>query len=67
MTLKNMDKADENLRNARYGFREGVLTADDVITAQTAWLQAHSEKIDAEIGIQLCRVYLSKVLGTLQY
>ena len=66
MTISNMEKADENLRSARLGFKEGVLTTDDVIAAQTAWLQAHSEKIDAEIGIRLCDVYLSKVLGTLR-
>lgn len=66
MTLSNMDAADENLRCAQLGYREGVLTTDDVIAAQTAWLSANSEKIDAEIGIRLCDVYLSKVLGTLQ-
>ncbi|MDE7413970.1 MAG: TolC family protein [Muribaculaceae bacterium] len=67
MTLTNMKSAQANLENAQYGFKEGVLTADDVIAAQTAWLQANSEKIDAEIGIHLCEVYLSKVLGTLNY
>ena len=66
MTLSNMEAADENLRCAQLGYREGVLTTDDVIAAQTAWLSANSEKIDAEIGIRLCDVYLSKVLGTLQ-
>lgn len=67
MTVTNMEKAQENLRSAQIGFREGVLTTDDVIAAQTAWLKANSEKIDAEIGIQLCKVYLSKVLGTMDY
>lgn len=66
MTLSNMTAAEENLRNAELGFREGVLTSDDVIAAQTAWLKANSEKIDASIGIRLCSVYLSKVLGTLE-
>lgn len=65
MTLSNMESAEENLRCAQVGYKEGVLTTDDVIAAQTAWLQANSEKIDAEIGIRLCDVYLSKVLGTL--
>ena len=67
MTLANMKSAEENLSNARFGFKEGVLTTDDVIAAQTAWLQANSEKIDAEIGIHLCEVYLAKVLGRLNY
>lgn len=65
MTVSNMKAANENLRNAETGFREGVLTTDDVIGAQTAWLKANSERIDSEIGIRLCNVYLSKVLGTL--
>lgn len=67
MTRSNLAKADENLSNAQYGFKEGVLTSDDVTAAQTAWLQAHSEYIDAEIGMQLCHVYLSKVLGSMAY
>ena len=67
MTVRNLEKADENLRQAQVAFHEGVLTADDVIGAQTAWLQANSEKIDAQIGIRLCEVYLSKVLGTMAY
>lgn len=64
-TKSNLDKADENLRQAETGFKEGVLTTDNVMEAQTAWLKANSEKIDAEIDVHLCRVYLSKVLGTL--
>jgi len=65
MALSNMRSAEENLRCAEIGYKEGVLTTNDVILAQTGWLQASSEKIDAEIGIRLCQVYLSKVLGTL--
>lgn len=65
MTVVNQKNADENLRQAQLGFREGVLTTEDVIVAQTAWLAAHNEKIDAEIGIYLCKVYLSKVMGEL--
>lgn len=63
MTRSNMRSADENLQNAQTGFHEGVLTADDVTAAQTAWLKANSELIDAEIGIRLCDAYLSKVMG----
>lgn len=66
-TTINMDKANENLRQAQLGFREGMLTANNVMEAQTAWLKANSEKIDAAIDIQLCKVYLSKVLGTMNY
>ena len=65
MTRTNLAKAEENLRQAQLGFNEGVMTADDVMTAQTAWLKANSENIDAQIDVQLCNVYLSKALGTL--
>ena len=65
MTRSNLAKAEENLRQAQLGFSEGVLTADDVMEAQTAWLKANSENIDAQIDVQLCNVYLSKALGTL--
>lgn len=67
MTLSNLEKANENLRQATLGFREGVMTTDNVMEAQTAWLKANSEKIDAQIDVHLCDVYLSKVLGTLPY
>lgn len=67
MTLSNLDKANENLRQANLGFHEGVMTTDNVMEAQTAWLKANSEKIDAQIDVHLCDVYLSKVLGTLPY
>ena len=66
MTLSNLTSAQANLDDATYGFH-GVITIDDVIGAQTAWLKANSEKIDAEIGIRLCEVYLSKVLGNMRY
>lgn len=67
MTRANLVKADENLRQATLGFREGIMTTDNVMEAQTAWLKANSEKIDAEIDVHLCDTYLSKVLGLLNY
>lgn len=67
MTLTNIAKADDNLRHARLGFREGVMTTQNVMEAQTAWLKAYSEKIDAQIDVRLCDVYLRKVLGEMNY
>lgn len=66
MTMTNLAKADENLRTATLAFREGVATTDNVMEAQTAWLKAHSEQIDAMIDVQLCQTYLAKTLGTLR-
>ncbi|MBQ4367988.1 MAG: TolC family protein [Muribaculaceae bacterium] len=65
MTQANLAKADENLRIAEVGFKEGVATVDEVTAAQTAWLKANSEKIDAEIDVRLCDTYLSKVTGNM--
>ena len=65
MTLKNVEKANENLRCANLGFAEGVMTATEVMEAQTAWLQAQTQKIDAEIDVRLTQVGLKKSLGIL--
>ena len=65
MTQANLASAAENLRTATLGFKEGVVTSDDVMAAQTAWLKANSENVDAMIDIHLCKTYLSKVLGKL--
>lgn len=65
MALKNMEKADENLRYANLGFREGVIPTSNLLEAQTAWLSAQSEKIDAQIDVKLTEVYLKKAVGRL--
>ena len=62
----NQEKADENLRYARLGFQEGVIATSNVLEAQTAWLSAQSEKIDAQIDVKLTEIYLQKSLGTLK-
>ena len=66
MSSKNMEKAEENLRYATLGFKEGVIATSNVLEAQTAWLSAHSEKIDAQIDMKLTEIYLKKSLGTLK-
>ena len=65
MAQANIRRADENLRTATLGFREGVITPATVMEAQTAWLQAQSQKIDAEIDVRLSQVDMQKALGTL--
>lgn len=66
MALKNIASAEENLRCANLGFKEGVMEVTDVMAAQTAWQQAQSQKIDAEIDVKLTQVGLNKALGILQ-
>ena len=66
MAQKNITSAEENLRCANLGFKEGVMEVTDVMAAQTAWQQAQSQKIDAEIDVKLTQVGLNKALGILQ-
>ena len=39
----------------------------DVMAAQTAWLQARSQKIDADIDVKLTQINLKKALGETLY
>lgn len=66
MAKKNTEQAEENLRCANLGFKEGVIQSSDVMAAQTAWLQAHTQKIEAEIDVKLSEISLQKALGILK-
>lgn len=66
MAEKNITSAEENLRCAQVGFKEGVMETTDVMAAQTAWQQAQSQKIDAQVDVKLAQVNLEKALGILQ-
>ena len=66
MAQANVANADENLRMANLGFKEGTVSYTIVMEAQTAWQLAQSKKIDAEIGVKLSQVELQKALGTLR-
>lgn len=65
-TVTNMAKAEENLRIATLGFAEGIIPTSNVLEAQTAWLSANSEKIDAQIDVKMAETYLNKVTGQLR-
>ena len=66
MANANIANAEENLRMANLGFKEGTVSHTTVMEAQTAWQLAQSQKIDAEIGVKLSEVELQKALGTLE-
>lgn len=65
MSTVLMENAEENLRMAKLGFQEGVTSSSDVLAAHTAWLQAHSEEIDAKIERIMANVYLRQATGQL--
>lgn len=60
---KNIKRAEENLRCANLGFSEGVMDATEVMAAQTAWLQAKTQKIDAQIDVCLGEAAMKKAIG----
>lgn len=65
MAKKNIKSAEENLRCATLGFKEGVIESTDVMAAQTAWQQAMSQKIDAEVDVRMSLINLKKAIGIL--
>jgi outer membrane protein TolC len=66
MAKTSVERAEENLRTANLGFREGVISPTVILEAQTAWIQAQSQKIDAEIDVRLSQVNLKKAMGELR-
>ena len=63
MAENNLASAEENLRKASVGYEAGVIETNTVLGAQTAWLSAHSEYIDAGIELQMAAASLQKAEG----
>ena len=65
MTTEKLSDAEENLRMATVGFNEGMIPSSTLEAAQTSWMQAHSEYIDAKIDVIMANTYLKKAVGNL--
>lgn len=63
LTEEALQSSEENLRTANIGYSEGVIPANTVFAAQTDWLHAHSECIDASVELQLAAENLKRALG----
>lgn len=63
MAQSNLDSAEENLRTATIGFEAGVISTSTVLSAQTAWLSAHSDCLDAGTELQMAAAALRKAEG----
>jgi len=63
MAEANLDSAEENLRTATIGFEAGVISTSTVLSAQTAWLSAHSDCLDAGTELQMAAAALSRAEG----
>ena len=57
-TLRSVDEAEENLRYANLGMKEGVITLSNVMEAQTAWLKAKSEWVNAQVDVRLSLIHI---------
>lgn len=64
-TLRSVDEAEENLRYANLEMKEGVITLSNVMEAQTAWLKAKSEWVNAQVDVRLANLYLRKAVGSI--
>lgn len=61
----SQEKAEENLRMANLGHKEGVIATSTVMEAQTGWLQAKSAVIDARIDCIMSHENWKKAVGSL--
>ena len=66
MAESNLDSAEENLRMATSGVKNGAVTTNTALSAHSAWLQAHSEYIDAGIEARMVNVNLMKAEGEMK-
>ncbi len=63
---RSQEQADENLRMANLGMKEGVIPVSNVLQAQTAWLSAHSALVDAQIDVRMADLYLQRAKGVVR-
>ena len=62
LTQKN---AEEVLRMAQESYDAGMITASELMQAQTLWLSAATDLVDAEVEAKGTEILLRKYLGTL--
>ena len=60
------DNAAEVLRMAQESFEAGLITASELMQAQTAWLAAASDLVDAQVEAKTTETQLRKYLDKLQ-
>ena len=66
LSQNNLENAQENLSHAQLSFEEGIISAADLMEAQTAWVSAKSDNIDAQINTMLSKLYLEQSLGKIK-
>ena len=61
----NLKNADQVLYMAQESFDAGMVAVGDLMQAQTAWLSASTDRIDALVNLQMATATLQKYTGTL--
>ncbi len=59
----NLTHAEDNLQLAQESFKSGLISSSDLMAAQTAWLSASSDLLDASIEVQMDYLYLRQAMG----
>ena len=67
MTELQVKNANEVLRFAQEAFGAGMATASDLMQAQTAWLSACTDQVDALIEAQMAEIHYKRYTNTLNY
>lgn len=65
MGRKAIEQAAENLRVNRDNFEFGMTTIDEVLLAQTQWLQAYTDVIDAQADLRIKETNWLLIIGEL--
>ena len=65
LSEKNMEKRKRISVMPIRDSRKEWFPVTNVMEAQTAWLSAQSDRIDAQIDLKLAQTYLQKAMGTL--
>ena len=55
--------AEENLRLAEEAWKEGMLSSTELLGAQTAWMNAETDRLDAVIELKMAQSTLNKHMG----
>ena len=61
--VREANKKLEAALSRGLSYKEGIISVTDLLAAQTAWISANSDKIDAGIDARLCELYLRKAVG----
>ena len=66
MTDIQVKNAEEILRFAQEAFAAGLATASELLQAQTAWLAACTEHVDAQIEVRMAETQYKRYTNTLE-